>query len=142
MVTNTSFEKFSASRSLLLLVFSLAIVLANSPSAMPQDQDSGSEIVVRMTNELKFVPDHVTVKVGQTVEWVNELDGPIHTVTTNPDSVADPNHVAIPKGAKPFDSGIIKSGKSFRYKFATPGVYRYVCQPHESMMRGEVTVTE
>ena len=130
----------SANKVLSLLKFGLVLLLASSYSVFPEE--SGSVVVIRMTNEMKFVPSHVTVKVGQTVEWVGEPDGPSHNVTTDPDKVVDPGHVSFPRGAKPFDSGIIKSGKSFRHTFTMPGVYRYVCQPHEGVMKGEVTVTE
>lgn len=105
-------------------------------------QEDSSPVVVRMTNEMKFVPDQLTIKAGQTVEWVSEADAPAHSVSTDPDKASDPNHVAFPKGAKPFDSGVIKAGKSFRHTFTVPGVYRYVCLPHEDMMRGQITVTE
>jgi plastocyanin len=131
---------FSANRILSVFIFTAALALTSSFSV--QSQDNGSVVVVRMTNEMKFVPEQVTIKVGQTVEWVNDPDGPAHTVTTDADKVADPSHVSMPAGAKPFDSGVIKSGKSYRYTFTVPGVYRYVCQPHEKMMRGEVTVGE
>ena len=126
-------------RTALILLYALAITLA---SAMARPQDSGSVVVIRMTSDMKFVPERVTVKVGQTVEWLNDPDGPAHTVTDDPDKVVDPNHVSSPKGAKPFDSGVIGSGKSFRYTFKIAGVYRYACQPHEQAMRGEITVTD
>jgi plastocyanin len=131
---------FSANRIIPLFIFAAALALASSFSAM--SQDNSPVVVVRMTNEMKFVPEQVTIKPGQTIEWVNDPDGPAHTVTTDADKVADPSHVSIPAGAKAFDSGVIKSGKSYRYTFTIPGVYRYVCQPHEKMMRGEVTVAE
>lgn len=105
-------------------------------------QEDSSPVVVHMTDEMRFVPEQITIKVGQTVEWVSEADAPAHTVSTDPDKAFDPDHVAFPKGAKPFDSGVIKAGKSFRHTFTVAGVYRYVCLPHEDMMRGEITVTE
>ena len=73
------------------------------------------------------------------MEWVSEPEAPAHSVSTDPDRASDPDHVAFPKSAKPFDSGIIKAGKSFRHTFTVPGVYRL---PHEDMMRGQITVTE
>lgn len=131
--------KVSGNRVLPLFIFAAALVMASSFSA--SSQNDSSVIVVRMTNTMKFVPEQVTIKKGRTIEWVNDTDGPSHTVTTDPDKVSSPDHVSIPKRAKPFDSGVIQPGKSYRYTFTVPGVYRYACQPHESM-RGEVTVTE
>jgi plastocyanin len=89
------------------------------------------------------MPKEITIKVGQTVEWVNAEEGGIHEVTTDSDIAADPGDVAIPEGAEPFDSHLIKSGKSFRYQFTVPGVYKYACPPHENAgMMGQVTVTK
>lgn len=91
---------------------------------------------------MKFVPDKVTIKVGQRVEWLNsaENNGPLHNVTTDPNKVMDPRHVSSPRGAEVFDSGAIKPGKSFVHKFTVPGVYDYACSPHEGSMRGEIVV--
>jgi plastocyanin len=122
----------------LSLMYALAITMASSLS---WSQNNSSVVVIRMTNDKKFVPQRVTIKVGETVEWVNEPDGPEHTVTDDPDKVVDPSYVSSPKGTKPFDSGVIGSGKSFRYTFKTPGTYRYACLPHPAM-RGEITVTQ
>jgi plastocyanin len=109
-------------------------------SARPQDSDA---VVVKMTAEHAFIPKIVTVRVGQPVEWFNAEEGGLHQVTTDPDIAADPGDVSIPDGAEPFDSKIIKSGKSFRHQFTVPGVYKYACPPHEnSGMVGQVTVTK
>jgi len=105
-------------------------------------QESQPIVIVRMTDGMKFVPDRLTIHVGQTVKWLNEANegGAAHTVTTDPEKVMDPKHVSIPEGAKPFDSGNINPGRSYLYTFRVPGVYRYACAPHEGMMRGEIMV--
>jgi len=105
-------------------------------------QEGEPIVVIRMTDGLKFIPDRLTIHLGQTVKWVNEAEegGAAHTVTTDPAKVADPKHVSIPEGAKPFDSGNINPGRSYSYTFRVPGVYKYACAPHEGMMRGEITV--
>ncbi len=47
----------------------------------------------------------------------------------------------MPDGAEPFDLGSVTGGQSFRYTFSKPGVYRYVCLPHErARMLGTVIV--
>ena len=97
-------------------------------------------IQVRMEGK-KFIPDHLTIKPGDTVEWVNEPDGRTHQVTTDPDQAVDAHNVSTPKGAPVFDSRDIKAGQTFRHQFTVPGVYRYSCPPHEtSGMLGEITV--
>jgi plastocyanin len=109
-------------------------------SAKPQDSEA---VVVKMTAEHAFIPKMITVKVGQPVEWVNAEEGGIHQVTTDPDVAADPGDVSIPDGAEPFDSKLIKTGKSFTHQFTVPGVYKYACPPHENAgMMGQVTVTK
>ena len=99
-------------------------------------------MIIHMTDEMKFVPDRLTVREGQAVEWVNDAEagGVSHVVATDPEKAMDPNHVSSPAGASVFDSGSILPGKSFTYIFKVPGLYKYVCPPHEGMMRGQVTV--
>jgi len=123
------------------LIFAGAVYLETKVAAAAQQSQP---VVVKMTPEKKFVPDKITIKSGQTVEWVNEdKAGMPHEVTTDPDVASDPSNVSIPAGAKPFDSHLIVSGKSFREQFTVPGVYRYACPPHENDgMLGEVTVTK
>jgi plastocyanin len=109
---------------------------------LSEQQDKGPPAIIHMTDQLKFIPDRLTVRVGQTVEWINDAEagGASHAVTTDPEKVMDPKHVSRPAGAEVFDSGNIKPGKSFTYVFKVPGLYKYACPPHEGMMRGEITV--
>jgi plastocyanin len=115
-------------------------VVTTVPARSPQSEP----VVVKMTTEHKFVPENLTIKVGQTVEWVNEDKTAMpHEVTTDPDIAVDPSHVSAPEGVAPFDSHLITSGKSWRHQFTVAGVYRYACPPHENDgMLGEVTVTK
>ncbi len=130
-------------KKLSLLVEAAAIALvammtihAGATGANPQ----GNVVTVKMEGK-KFVPDQITIRSGDTVEWVNEPEGRKHQVTTDPQQAMDANNVSIPKNAKPFDSGVIKAGESYRQKFTVPGTYRYTCPPHEmSGMMGTVVV--
>lgn len=100
-------------------------------------------VIVHMTAANKFDPEKVTIKAGEAVRWVNDAGGPGHTVTADPSAVQDEDHVEIPDGAKPFDSGVIGSGKFFQHTFDVPGAYRYACAVHEgSKMFGKVVVTK
>jgi plastocyanin len=121
-----------------LIAFSAFCVEATVPAA-PQESDA----VVKMTPERKFMPEKITIKVGQTVEWDNDDKAMPHEITTDSNLASDPSNVSIPEGAEPFDSRLITSGKSFRHQFTVPGLYRYACPPHENDgMLGEVTVTK
>jgi len=93
-----------------------------------------------MNDRLRFVPMEITIKAGDTVEWRNIGLIP-HTVTADPRRAPSSRNIELPDGAEAFDSGWVTSGQSFRYTFSEPGVYRYVCLPHErSLMLGTVIV--
>jgi plastocyanin len=94
-------------------------------AAKPQATAPASEVKVSMKN-IKFVPQDITVKVGQKIVWTNN-DGQIpHTVTGV-------------KGAI-FDSGNIDGGGTFDYTPTKAGKIDYVCTIHEGQ-NGTITVT-
>ena len=96
-------------------------------------------MVIDMTTDLQFRPAKLTVAVGATVEWRN-ISPFGHTVTADASRSTYPSNVALPSGVKPFDF-TLRGGQSVRYTFEKPGVYRYVCLPHEgSGMLGTVEV--
>lgn len=68
-----------------------------------------------------FVPERVTLKVGQTVEWVNEMPG-----TSFLKCVA-------------FDSGPTGTGSTYRFTFGVAGVYNYRDEAHPGG-KGAITV--
>ena len=65
---------------------------------------------------LKYEPETVKVKRGDTVVWINKDPFP-HTVTS--------------KGA--FDSHEIAAGKSWKYTPRKAGEYAYICTLHSNM---------
>jgi plastocyanin len=90
----------------------------------------------------KFIPTKVTIKVGQTIQWVNNA-ATLHSVDADASMVQSPTDVVLPPGAKPFDSGFMAPGATFEYAFTVPGVYKYTCVPHEKDgMVGEIDVTK
>lgn len=97
--------------------------------------------IVKMTDTPpKFEPAKVTIKVGETVQWVNNA-ATLHSVDADASMVQSPKDVVLPAGAKPFDSGFMSPGATFEYKFTVPGTYKYTCVPHEKDgMMGEVEV--
>jgi len=108
------------------------LVLAHSASA--------ATVKVSITSAMTFSPDKVQVRVGDTVEFVNESRIP-HTVTADPSLAKDPANVILPEGAAPFHSGRLNAGKSFSHQFTVGGLYQYICLPHEGMgMRAQVEV--
>ncbi len=65
---------------------------------------------------LKFVPQTLTVKRGDTVVWVNKDPYP---------------HTATAKGM--FDSGSIADGASWKYTARRAGEHPYICTFHPNM---------
>jgi plastocyanin len=65
---------------------------------------------------LKYQPEMLVVRRGDTVVWVNEDPMP-HTVTA----------------AGGFDSRTIEAGKSWRFTARRAGSYPYVCTLHSNM---------
>lgn len=98
---------------------------------------AGIAATVDMTPGFGFSPADLTVEIGDTVEWRNRTLF-THTVTADPARNAGAH---LPADAEPFHSGDIPPGGIFRYSFAAPGLYRYVCLPHDGFgMTGTVTV--
>ena len=98
-------------------------------------------VVVKMSDKPpKFLPDKVTIKPGQTVQWINNAKT-LHSVDGDPSMALKPSDVSLPPGAKPFDSGFMKPDMTWEYTFKVPGTYKYTCVPHEKDgMNGEVVV--
>ena len=120
---------------------------AASPTASPAASPTGSPtaaVTVQMTTRLRFEPAHVTVKLGETITWVNA--GPIpHTTTCDPEKnpvqKTRPEVVRLPPGGEPWDSGLLNRGQAFSHTFAVAGEYAYFCIPHVlSGMLGTITV--
>jgi plastocyanin len=95
---------------------------------------------VEMTSSHQFSPREVVVKLGESVTWKNSAND-VHTVTTDPSRAKMKDSVSIPSGAKPFHSGDVMPGKTYRQTFTVAGTYRYVCTVHEDKgMTGTVIV--
>ena len=84
-----------------------------------------------------FSPKVLTVKPWTTVRWTNHDSVLVSHTVTSVNSL-DPN--ATLTGL--FASGLIASGHTFSYTFATPGAFFYECQIHvlDPAMHAEVIV--
>ena len=85
-----------------------------------------SSLVQVTMKDIKFNPDSLKVKAGQTVTWTND-DSVGHDVTAD--------------GFNSGGAGNIEPGKTFTHKFAKAGSYPYVCSVHPGM-EGTVKVTK
>ena len=128
------------------LLFAIAAVLfffvISGLGANAQSETQGSTTVIHMTKTKQFDPKTATITVGDTVEWVNDDAGNLHNATTDKNATDFPKAIQMPKGAKPFNSGLMTPSKHYRYKFTVPGTYRYVCVPHQPEMVGTIIVKE
>lgn len=95
---------------------------------------SGQHTKVRKVEmrKLRFNPMHITIKVGDSVKWINR-DQTAHTSTTD----------GFKTGAKNpswmWNSGPLNMGQSFTHKFNKAGTYHYHCMVHP-YMKGTVKV--
>lgn len=90
------------------------------PAAGPPD----NEVYMR---GIAFVPEQITIHVGETVTWTNQ-DFARHTVTSGRPDDDDFGTV--------FRSRLLSRGQSFSFAFNVPGDYEYFCEPHASTMFG------
>lgn len=74
-----------------------------------------------------FSPSSLTIRVGDTVEWMN-MDSVDHTTTSDSGDPAS------------WDSGALATNATFSVTFTQSGVYTYHCAIHPSMT-GTITVT-
>ena len=81
------------------------------------------------TSNACYLPEDITINVGDTVKWDN-VDTAAHTVTGG--SPADG-----PSGA--FDSSLLMAGMPYSFTFDDAGYYDYFCMVHPWMV-GSVTV--
>ncbi len=128
--------------ALRILVVMLVLAAALLLTLMPNPARAAtSSIVIRMGDKPPiYEPAKVTIKVGETVEWVNN-GAVVHSVTAVPDDASSATDVSLPKGASTFDSGFMPPGGTFDYTFTVPGTYRYFCVPHEKAgMVGTIVV--
>jgi plastocyanin len=103
----------SAGRSLLTLAFLAGLGGAASPAA---------EVHRVSMKAVDFAPTRITVRVGDTVEWVNE-DIVAHTATANDRS---------------WDVSVLPK-RSGRMVMKAAGTVSYLCRYHPNM-RGEIVV--
>jgi plastocyanin len=118
-------------RLITMLVACIALVIAgcgggdDNGGGGSGGSSSGNTVTIDM-KDIKFAPQDATVKVGQTVKWVNE------------DTV---EHDVDAKSGADFKSELFGKGKSFEWKADKAGTVSYVCTVHPGMV-GTLNVTQ
>ena len=94
--------------------------------------DTSSAVTVQVgQGGTVFVPATVTIKPGQTVNWVWAGSG--HSVTSGNSETCTADGM--------FDSKVLATGATFSQTFPTAGTFNYFCTPHCSFgMKGSVIV--
>jgi len=98
-------------------------LLTAPATSAPRSADRSLAEVFVMIQDFAFVPQSVTVHVGDRVRWFNNDDA-VHTTTSD---------------SGLWHSGPMERGASFPHVFTTPGTFTYHCAIHPSM-RGTVIV--
>lgn len=101
-----------------------------------------------MTEGNQFDPGTVTVRVGETLRFVND-SSQAHTVTAYEESLPEGIDFFASGGFDDEESardgvarGLITPGESFEISFSAPGEVRYFCIPHEAVGMTGVIVVE
>jgi plastocyanin len=92
--------------------------------------------VVKMTGDYEFAPSSLTIKRGDSVEWV--LIKGNHEVASGTVIETEDGREGVPDGL--WKTGKMASG-SFTYTFNSAGTFPYYCDAHlDQGMIGEITV--
>ena len=100
--------------SLLRLFFSIFLLLITSSAT--------AEVVTVTIKNFTFTPKAITINLGDSIKWVNQ-DTTTHSTTQSANLWTHDLSV----------------GESFNQEFTTPGIFRYYCRFHSSMI-GTITV--
>jgi len=127
----------------------------NRPAESTVRADGTTEYKVVMVGDPKvmigrFLPGNLTIKVGDTVTWVNQDAHAPHTVTFGPiagNPVLPYGDPTAFDGSTPLNSGFMgehfPAPATFSVTFTKAGTFDYICVPHSSFgMRGTITVEE
>lgn len=101
----------------LMLALALLTGSASSGSDVGAREPATHTVIIE---GMRFTPAAITVRPGDSVTWVNK-DIVDHTATT-PASAT-----------RPFDSQLIRQGKSWTRRFTAVGTYEYLCTYHPTM---------
>ena len=112
----------------------LAVALGLVPFIQACGNSASSEpdkLEIEMNDELVFEPKELTIKIGQTVTWIN-VGNMVHTSTNDPAKAQKTEHSALPEGAAPWNSGLLRLKENWSYTFDVAGDYTYFCIPPEA----------
>lgn len=118
----------------LLAVLSASCGGGEAPDGEKAETEAGSVVM----SLIAFKPERLSVPAGTTVKWRQD-DAGFHTVTSGTVQQESSGVTDMPDGR--FSSGQLATGKTFEFRFDTPGTFPYYCEIHPATMRGEISVT-
>ncbi|MGI0026283.1 MAG: cupredoxin domain-containing protein [Nitrosopumilaceae archaeon] len=119
----------------LFVVLTLISIIAFIPSAFADKSVSiaigsgASQNATCISTHNCFIPNPVNVTLGETVTWTNTDSAPNTVTSGTPDNST----------GSVFESGLIKAGETFAFKFTNAGTYNYFSEIHPWMV-GQVIV--
>jgi plastocyanin len=134
--------KAAISRRLGLLLSTILLIVASfALSASPAAADTYTVKMGSDTGQLKFVPDTLTVKPGDTIQFQMNKLAPHNAVF---DATAIPNKSATLAKQLSNEKLLFSPGESYKVTIpgdAPEGTYSYFCQPHRGAgMVGKIIV--
>jgi plastocyanin len=110
---------------------------------------SCGNVVAHPASLLRFKPDPITIKAGDTVRWTMMDPREVHPLFFGPAAQEPANPFSPPSGGNTISSptnivvtGPQLPGSVFNLTFTGPGTYKYICMLHdEAGMVGTITVT-
>jgi plastocyanin len=122
--------------------------MSAAPSASATS--ASADVTIEMIGDAsgyRFVPNSATIRVGQTVRFVNKIGGP-HNVTFWPDSIPGGTQRQLQAGMQNTSGPLtgpllINAGDATTVSFTgvAPGTYKFYCMPHLALgMHGQIIV--
>ncbi len=97
------------------------------------------QMVLNDAGEYRYIPDQLTIKVGDTVRWINASGGP-HNVQFKsgqvPDGAEAVLNAAMANRIGPMNGELLMAPDAvyeISFEGAPVGEYPYVCTPHEML---------
>lgn len=115
-----------AATAVAALMLLIATACGTDKPATTTGAPAGAGVTEIAMKDITFSPAETTIKVNETVRWVND-DPVAHTVSDD---------------SGLFDSGPLEEGASFEQGYDRPGTYSYHCKIHPATMKGTVIVEE
>ncbi|MDP2712424.1 MAG: cupredoxin domain-containing protein [Solirubrobacteraceae bacterium] len=103
-----------------------AVTTAPEATTTESDEAAAGDTVRVSMKDIKFIPEEVTVKVGQQISWSNDE--------------AIPHNVTATDGAD-FASETMNEGDTYEFTPTAAGTIAYTCTIHPGQ-DGTITVTE